>query len=58
VEHHPALPVSEVKGFMTRLRHAEGQGARALEFAILTATRSGEVRGALWPEIDQQLASH
>ncbi|OHB28143.1 MAG: integrase [Phenylobacterium sp. RIFCSPHIGHO2_01_FULL_69_31] len=51
-EHHAALPVSEVAEFMPRLRSAEGMGARALEFAILTACRSGEVRGARWSEID------
>ena len=51
-EHHPALPVGDVGAFMVRLRAAEGMGARALEFAILTATRSGEVRGAAWSEFD------
>lgn len=50
--HHAALPVAEVSSFMTKLRAAEGMGARALEFAILTAARSGEVRGATWAEID------
>lgn len=53
-EHFPALPVSEVGAFMVRLREVEGMGARALEFAILTAARSGEVRGATWSEIDMQ----
>lgn len=52
VEHHSALPVSEVGAFMIALRSQEGLGARALEFAILTAARSGEVRGATWDEID------
>lgn len=52
VEHHTALPVAAVGAFMTRLRAAEGTGALALEFAILTATRSGETRGAQWSEID------
>jgi integrase len=52
VEHHSALPSSKVREFMVRLRSAAGQGARALEFAILTAARSGEVRGAMWAEID------
>lgn len=56
VEHHAALPVSEVGAFMARLRAAEGLGARALEFAILTAARSGEVRGATWDEIDLDAA--
>jgi integrase len=37
---------------MAELRKQNGMGARALEFAILTATRSGEVRGATWDEID------
>ena len=52
VTHHPALPIDGMAPFMTRLRAADGMGARALEFAILTASRSGEVRGARWPEID------
>ena len=52
VEHHAALPWQEVGAFMTELRKREGIGARALEFAILTAARSGEVRGATWDEID------
>jgi integrase len=53
VEHHPALPLTEIGAFMQRLRAAKGMGARALEFAILTAARSGEVRGATWAEIDR-----
>ena len=53
-EHHAALPVGEVGAFMGRLRDAEGMGARALQFAILTAARSGEVRGAVWAEIDEE----
>jgi len=51
VEHHAALPINDMHAFMLRLRAAEGMGARALEFAILTAARSGEVRGATWAEI-------
>lgn len=51
-EHHAALPVADVGAFMVRLRAAEGMGARALEFAILSAARSGEVRGAKWGELD------
>ncbi len=53
VEHHPALPFEELGAFMVELRKQDGMGARALEFAILTAARSGEVRGASWGEIDQ-----
>ncbi len=52
VEHHAALPIESVGAFLVELRAAEGMGARALEFVILTATRSGEVRGAKWAEID------
>ena len=50
--HHPALPIDEIGAFMVRLRGVVGVSARALEFAVLTAVRSGEVRGALWSEID------
>jgi integrase len=39
---------------MTELRGAAGMSARAVEFVILTAARSGEVRGAKWQEIDLQ----
>lgn len=52
VEHLAALPYSETGAFMAELKQMEGMGARALEFAILTAARSGEVRGATWSEID------
>ena len=55
-EHHAAIPVGEVGAFMVKLRAAEGTGARALEFAVLTAARSGEVRGATWAEIDTDAA--
>ncbi|TIL55766.1 MAG: DUF4102 domain-containing protein [Mesorhizobium sp.] len=49
---HPALPYSRVASFVKKLRGVNGMGARALEFTILTAARSGETRGASWPEID------
>lgn len=52
VKHHEALPFQEIATFMETLRAQQGVGALALEFAILTATRSGEVRGAQWSEID------
>jgi integrase len=51
-EHHPAVPVADAGAFMVLLRAADGMGARALEFTILTAARSGEVRGATWQEVD------
>jgi len=52
VEHHAALPYPEIAGFMAELRQQEGVAAHALEFAILTAARTGEVIGATWNEID------
>lgn len=52
VVHHPALPYREIGAFMAELRTREGLGARALEFLILTACRSGEARAATWDEID------
>jgi integrase len=52
VEHHPALPYGEVAEFMGRLRPDTNIAARALEFLILTAARSGEVLHARWDEID------
>jgi integrase len=52
VQHHPALPWSEMANFMAALRQQVGVSARALEFSILTAARSGEVRGMVWTEVD------
>jgi integrase len=52
VEHHTALDYTDVGAFMGELRRQFSMGARALEFAILTAARSGEVRGASWTEVD------
>ena len=51
-ENHPALPYVEVGAFIADLRKREDMVARALEFAILTAARSKEVRGATWDEVD------
>jgi integrase len=56
VTHFAAVDVDAVAGFTLALRKVGGIGARALEFGILTAARSGEVRGALWSEIDLQAA--
>ena len=52
VKAQPSLPYREIGAFMAELRKREGVSPRALEFAILTATRSGEVFGATWDEID------
>jgi integrase len=50
--HHPALPYAEVPAFMKDLRARDGTGARALEFTVLCAARTGAVIGATWTEID------
>jgi len=52
VQHHAALPYAEMADFVADLRNQEGVAARALEFAILTAARTGEVIGARWGEIN------
>jgi integrase len=52
VEHHPALAYVEMPAFISQLRQTEGVAPRALEFAILTAARTGEVLGARWDEFD------
>lgn len=51
-KHHAAMPYAEVPRFMRELEGVEGYSALALRFLILTATRTGEVLGATWPEID------
>ena len=52
VEHHAALPWKEVGAFLPLLKAQAGVAAKALQFLILTAARSGEVLGARWGEID------
>ncbi len=56
VEHHAALPWQDAPAFMAALARREGVAARALAFAILTAARSGEVRGLAWAEVDLETA--
>ena len=50
--HHAALPYAELPAFLASLRAREAVAARALEFLILTAGRTGEVIGACWNEMD------
>lgn len=57
VKHHPALPIDELAPFMRALRDQNGIGARAFEFAILTAARTSEAMGARWDEINLADAS-
>jgi integrase len=56
VEHHAALPWREIGTFMATLGKEEGVSALALRFAILTASRTSEVIGARWSEIDLRAA--
>jgi integrase len=52
VKHHPALPYEKVSEFLGKLRKDTAVCSRGIEFVVLTAARSGEVRGAKWDEID------
>jgi integrase len=52
VRHHAALPYVDLPVFLAELRARDAVAARALEFLILTATRTGEVIGATWDEFD------
>lgn len=51
--HHAAMPFDKVPAFVEQLRQVGSVSAYALEFLILTAARSGEVRGARWDEFDE-----
>lgn len=55
VTHRPAIAIDHMPGAWTKLVAAKGVAATALRFAILTAARSGEVRGATWAEIQGDL---
>jgi integrase len=52
--HHAAMSYADVPGFMAFLRERDAVAALALRFTILNASRSGEVLGAKWPEIDRR----
>ena len=52
VKHHPAVPYQNINTFISSLRKRSGSSALALEFMILTASRTGEVIGAKWSEIN------
>jgi integrase len=57
VEHHKALSYSDLPAFMARLRERDNVSAKALEFLTLTASRTGEVIGAQWSEVDLAAAT-
>ncbi len=52
VQHHPALSLDDAAPWFADVRLRSGFATRALEFMAMTGARSGEVRGAVWPEID------
>ena len=52
VEHHPAVPYQMIGDFISKLRKNDSISAKAVEFLVLTAVRSGSVRQAEWSEID------
>src|SRR5262249_18816696 len=52
VQHHAAMSYADLPGFMNALREQDSVAARAFEFLVLTAARTGEVIGACWKEID------
>jgi integrase len=54
VEHHPAVPYQMIGDFISKLRKNDSISAKAVEFLILTAVRSGSVRQAEWSEIDYE----
>ena len=54
VQHFKAIPWRQAGDFYKRLNELKGTGAMALKFTLLTAARSGEIRGAIWDEINLQ----
>lgn len=57
IEHHKAIPYSEIPALMGELRKIDTVGAKALRFTILTASRTGEVIGARWAEVSLETAT-
>lgn len=56
VQHHAAVAVAELPNIVQRLADIDGRSAQALQFLVLTAARSGEVRGMVWDEVDLDAA--
>ncbi len=56
VKHHAAVPIDDLPAVYARLCHSKGIAAKAVRFALLTATRPGETAGGLWPEVDRRNA--
>lgn len=54
VKHHAAMPYSELPAYMATLRANNSISARALEFTILTAVRTGDTIGGRWAEVEAE----
>lgn len=54
VKHFPALAIDDAPDWFSEVRKRKGIATRALEFLAMCASRSGEIRGAVWSEIDLQ----
>ena len=57
VHHHPAMPYDKVADFMKSVQEYSSMSSKALQFLILTATRTSEVLNAEWSEIDSDNAT-
>ena len=55
IKHHKALPYADMHALILQLRNHDSISARALEFLILNANRTGEILGAVWSEIDSDM---
>ena len=55
--HHKAMPYDSLPAFIGELRERDAMAANALELVILTATRTSEVLGATWSEVDLEKAT-
>jgi integrase len=56
VKHHAAVPIDDLPRIFKKLGKSDGTAAAATQFAILCASRPGEVARATWPEIDRKAA--
>lgn len=54
IKHYKSIPWAEAPAFLSEVQKLHGNGARCLEFVMLTAARSGEARGARWSEFNLQ----
>jgi len=53
-EHHPAIELDDIQDFWSWLQQSQAASSLCMRFLLLTATRSGEARGARWEEVDME----